>query len=555
MAAGCKAAARLKRLDPDYKIFIVERKPFISFCNCGLPLFASGEIDDLYDLEKTPYGVIRNEEYFEEVKNIKVFLNTEAQELNKEKKEVVCYNSSNNKTFTLGYDKLLLATGSEPLTPQFSYPSSQLISSVYSVVDLKYFKVAAQKGEIEKAVIIGGGLEGCAMIETLNSLWGIDVTLIENNNSLLKGFIDSEISCFVENSLPSNKVDLILEKTVTKIELDDKNKPVIFIDGGQKIETDYVFYCLGAVPNTKLAAKTGIKIGEAGGILVDSQMRTNLPDIWAAGDCVEVKNLITNKNGNSLAGLLANKLGRIAADSINGRETRVLGFVDAFSLTIFNINILTAGLTEKIAVDYGFETATVIGSFPDRAEYDPEVKTLIAKLIYEKSSMKLLGLQIAGEGEGKSFIDVFSVLQSQEKTIYDLIDVGQSCDTSRSLPFSILNYLGFMAINQEEDGIENINPLQASSFLGTFIDLRERNEVDLVPFPENSIHIPLSELNRRMGDFDLDQHIMFVCGKGPRGYEAARLFKNKGYKNVSYLGAGSFLYNKIIKSLHDEMPC
>ena len=112
-----------------------------------------------------------------------------------------------------------------------------------------------------------------------------------------------------------------------------------------------------------------------------------------------------------------------------------------------------------------------------------------------------------------------------------------------------------MAINQEEDGIENINPLQASSFLGTFIDLRERNEVDLVPFPENSIHIPLSELNRRMGDFDLDQHIMFVCGKGPRGYEAARLFKNKGYKNVSYLGAGSFLYNKIIKSLHDEMPC
>ena len=285
MAAGCKAAARLKRLDPDYKIFIVERKPFIS-----------GEIDDLYDLEKTPYGVIRNEEYFEEVKNIKVFLNTEAQELNKEKKEVVCYNSSNNKTFTLGYDKLLLATGSEPLTPQFSYPSSQLISSVYSVVDLKYFKVAAQKGEIEKAVIIGGGLEGCTMIETLNSLWGIDVTLIENNNSLLKGFIDSEISCFVENSLPSNKVDLILEKTVTKIELDDKNKPVIFIDGGQKIETDYVFYCLGAVPNTKLAAKTGIKIGEAGGILVDSQMRTNLPDIWAAGDCVEVKNLITNKN-------------------------------------------------------------------------------------------------------------------------------------------------------------------------------------------------------------------------------------------------------------------
>lgn len=555
MAAGCKAAARLRRLDPNYKIFIVERKPFISFCNCGLPLYASGEIDDLYNLEKTPYGVLRNEEYFEEAKDIKVFLNSEAKELNKEKKEVVCYNSSNNETFTLEYDKLLLATGSEPLTPQFSYPSSQLISSIYSTVDLKYFKVAAQKGEIEKAVIIGGGLEGCAMIEALNSLWGIDVTLIENHQSLLKDLVDFEISCFIENNLLADKVNLLFQKSINKIELDHYNKPVLLLDDGQKIDTDFVFYCLGAVPNTKLAEKIGVEIGEVGGILVDSQMKTNQPDIWAAGDCVEVKNLITSKNGNNLARLLANKLGRVAADSIGGKESKVSGFVDAFSLTVFNNKILASGITEKVAVNSGFETASVIGSFPDRAEYDPEVKTLIAKLVYEKSSMKLLGLQIAGEGEGKSFIDVFSVLLSQEKTIYDLIDVEQSCDTSRSLPFSILNYLGFMAINQEEDGIKNISPLQASLFRGIFIDLRERNEVDLAPFPENSVHIPLSELRNRMKDFDLDQPLIFVCGKGPRGYEAARLFKSKGYKNVSYLGAGSFLYNKIIKSQPDKMFC
>jgi pyruvate/2-oxoglutarate dehydrogenase complex dihydrolipoamide dehydrogenase (E3) component/rhodanese-related sulfurtransferase len=553
MAAGCKAAARLRRLSSDYKIFIIEQKPFVSFCNCGLPLYASGEVDEIYSLEKTPYGVIRNEKYFEEVKDIKVYLNTQAKEINNKKKEIVCYNSFKNETFTLGYDKLLIATGSEPLTPQFPYPSSPLISSVYSSVDLEYFRNAAQKEEIEKAIIIGGGPEGCAMIEALNSLWGIDVTLIESEKFLLKDLVDSEISCFFENNLPPDKVNLILRKNVTRIELDAKNRPVVFIDDGQIIETDYVFYCLGAVPNTKLAEKAGIRISKAGGIFVDSQMRTNQPDIWAAGDCVAVKNLITNKQSNTFARLLANKLGRIAADSIGAKESRFKGYSDAFSLAVFNTKIFAAGLTENIALDFGFETATVIGSFPDRADYDPEVKTLIAKLVYEKSSMKLLGLQIAGEGEGKSFVDVFSLLLSQGKTVYDLISVEQSCDTARSLPFSILNYLAFMAINQEEDGIKNIDPVNASSFQGTFIDLREKYEIDLAPFPEDSIYIPLAELNKRMRDFDLDQELMFVCGKGPRGYEAARLFKNKGYKNVSYLGAGSFLYNKIIKSQSDKM--
>jgi NADPH-dependent 2,4-dienoyl-CoA reductase/sulfur reductase-like enzyme/rhodanese-related sulfurtransferase len=555
MAAGCKAAARLRRLSPDYKIFIIERKPFVSFCNCGLPLYASGEIDDLYDLEKTPYGVIRSEEYFTDVKDIKLFLNTEAKEINKEKKEIVCYNNSNNESFTLRYDKLILATGSEPVTPKFPYPSSQLISSVYSTVDLKCFRDAAQKGEIEKAAIIGGGLEGCTMIEALNSLWGIDVTLIENDDSLLKNLVDSEISCFIENSLPPDKVNLLLRKSVDKIELDNYNKPIVFLKDGQKITTDYVFYCLGAKPNTTLAGKAGIEIDETGGILVDNQMRTSQQGIWAAGDCVEVKNLITNKRCTTISGVLANKLGKIAADSIGGKESTFNGFVGAFSLAIFNDKIFAAGLTEKTAMESGFNTTTVIGCIPDRAEYDPEVKTLIAKLVYVKSSMKLLGLQIAGEGEGKSFIDIFSVLLSQGGTVHDLIEVEQSYDTSRSLPFSLLNYLGLMAINQEEDGIENINPVRASLFQGTFIDLREENEINLAPFPEHSVHIAFSELRKRMGDFELDQPLMFVCGKGPRGYEAARLFKNKGYRNVSYLGGGSFLYNKIIKSLHDEMSC
>ena len=209
---------------------------------------------------------------------------------------------------------------------------------------------------------------------------------------------------------------------------------------------------------------------------------------------------------------------------------------------------------ENKAKKLGYNTGSVIGCWYDRPDYLPESKNLLGKLVYEKPGLKLLGLQLVGEGEVTRYIDVFSELLSHNGKIEDLLNVEHSYTPAHSSPISPLNYLGYMAINQEKDGVKNYNPFLLSSFNGIFIDVREPSEIESTKFsfhadrfPGKSIQIPLSELRLKLNDFDLDEPIMCVCEKGTRAYEAARIFINYGYKNISYLGGGYLLCNKIYK--------
>ena len=285
-----------------------------------------------------------------------------------------------------------------------------------------------------------------------------------------------------------------------------------------------------------------------GEFLSMKKMKTNIGNIWAAGGCVEVKNLVTDKPDYFSHGTLSNVMSRVAADSVAGKDNTFSGSVDSHYLTLFNNNVCSAGLTEKRAKELGFKTSSIIGFMPDRAEYDPEGKTILGKLVYEKPGMRLLGLQLIGEGEITRYIDLFSILLSQKRTVQDLYNLQYGSNSVHSPSMSPLSYLGFMAVNQEEDGIKNINPLLAPSFNGIFVDVRELSEIESLPFSGKSIQVKLSELRQRLKDFSLDDPVMFFCQKGPRGYEAARIFVNYGYQNVSYLGGGNLLYSKIIKS-------
>ncbi len=551
-AAGCKAAARLSRLYSNYRITIIEKSSFVSFSSCGLPFYAAGDVSDLADLNKTSYGVLRNKKFFREVKGVRVLTKTEVQNIDADNKKVKCFDLEKHEEFELRYDYLILATGAKTVKPPFSYPSSPLISSFHSPTDSEIFRKKAQKGEINKAVIIGGGFIGCEMMEALTSLWGIETVLIEKEKSLLSAILDPEISTFVENSVVPDNIKLLLSTTVEKIELNDEGLPVVALANGEKINSDYVFYCLGVKPNTSLAEKLNIKIGEHSGILVDEQMRTSIPNIWAAGDCVEVKNIVTNKLDYFTFGSLANRMGRVAADCIdcgNSRSGSICfkGAVGTVSLKLFDSVVCAAGITEAKAQRLGFKTGSVIGSWYDRPDYYPEVKSLLGKLVYEKDSLKLLGLQLVGEGEVTRYIDVFSNLLSNNGTAGDLYNLEHGYTPANSLPISPLNNLGYMIINQEKGGPKNYNPLNLDSFNGIFIDVREPSEAEADTFSEKSIQIPLSELRLNSHDFDLEQPVMFVCEKGPRSYEAAKIFMNYGYRNVSYLAGGNYLYSKLKK--------
>lgn len=559
MAAGCKTAARLSRLCPDYQITLIEKSPFISFSSCGLPLYASGEINDLSELNKTPYGAVRDKKYFSEVKGVKVLTETEVNEINADKKELTCRSIQNGDVFKLNYDCLVIATGSETIKPGFPFPASPLVSSFHSPADVKYFRQSAQKGEIEKAVIIGGGFIGCEMLEALSSLWGIETVLIESKASLLSSVLDSEISGYVENEIPAGKIQVMLSTTVKKIEINSIGVPVVYLDNGKEIITDFVFYCLGVKPDADLAKASGAACGMYGGILVDEQMRTSLPDVWAAGDCVEIKNLVTGRYDYFSFGSLSNRMGRVAADSIaglsyGGNNISFNGSAGSISLKLFDNIICAAGLTEAKAGRLGYETGSVIGCWYDRPDYYPEAKNIFGKLVYEKRTLKLLGLQLSGEGEVTRYADVFSELLSQNKNVEDLMNLEHGYTPAHSSPLSPLNYLGYMAVNQETDGVKNCSPAMLSSFNGSLIDVREPVEaeaaaVDLPALNSGGriIHVPLSQLRLRLNEFEADKPAMCVCERGTRAYEAARLLMNNGFKNVSYLGGGLLLYNKINK--------
>ncbi len=549
MAAGCRVAARLSRLSSENHVTIVERSPFISFSSCGLPLFASGEVDGISDLSRTSYGAVRDVEFFREVKRVKVLTETEVVEVRTEKNEVVCRPVAGDGAFTLPYDSLVFAAGSEPVRPHFPCARSPLISSFHYPADAENFRKAAQKGKVASAVIIGGGFVGCELIEAMTSLWGIDTFLVEKEAALLPGSLDLEISLFIESGISSDKIHLLLSSTVERLGLKETGTPVVSIEGGRQIEADRVFYSLGIRPNTGLAQKSGIRIGRHGGVLVDNQLRTNVGNIWAAGDCAEVRNLVTDSTDIFPFGSISNRMGRAAADSISGGHVCFGGAVGTFSLKLFDSIICAAGLTEEKAKLNGYDTATVIGCWPDRPDYHPETKLLFGKLVYEKPSLRLLGLQLAGEGEVTRYIDVFSELLSNRKTVEDLAGLEHAYTPAHSSPVSPLNYLGYMACDQEFDGIINISPLHVASYEGIFVDVREPEETSSFPFPEKAINIPLKNLSSKLDEFDPVRGLMFVCERGPRGYEAARLFKENGHRNVSYLGGGNLLYSKIEKCL------
>ncbi len=556
MAAGCRAAARLSRLSADYRITIVEKSRFISLSKCGLPQFISGEMDNVLELTKTPYGIKRDENFFKDFEGITVLLNTEATEIDPWKKEVTCINQKNNETQKLKYDALIIATGCKPCRVPFSVPPSPRISYLHSSDDAISLRENIQKGNVKKAVVIGGGIKGLETAESLVTLWGIETILIEENTHLLKNWTDLEFSVHIKSCINSDKILVLLSTSIGQIETDRNELPVVILNNGQKILSDYVVFCNEECPDTKLAQRTSVKIGKSGGIIIDEKMRTNIPNIWAAGNCVEIKNILTGNPLSQSDGSMANRLGRVAADSIHNGKVSFKGAIGTVSLELFENHICSAGLTENEAIKSGINTGNVIGIWSDRADFHPDVKNIFGKLVYQKPGLRLIGLQLIGSEQILRYMDVFSELLKERRTIKSLLCHQHVFNPLHSTPISPLNYLGYMALNQERDGIINYNPLDIHSFNGIFIDVREKPDAESKPLKVNALNIPFSGIRKKIKDFDSDQDLIFICTKGGRSYESARLFANNGFKHVAYLGGGSLLLNELymVKRFEEAIP-
>jgi len=542
VAAGPKTAATLARRLKGASITLFQKEEMISYATCGMPYFASGDIDTFGKLNETSYEVPRDVDFFRKTKGFEVVTGAEVTAIDREKKTVTVRLHSSGETIEHGYGKLIIATGSDANKPPFPVAESPLISQFKRPEDAIAFRKAAQQGQVGKTVIVGAGLIGCELAEACTAMWGIETVLVEREKQLLPYVLDPDMSAIAEREVRRQDVELRLGAEVSEIKLDDDGSPVVILSGGESISADYVFLCLGVHPVTALAKDAGLAIGDTGGISVNTRMQTSDPDIYAGGDCVESYNLITGKSIYMPMGSLANRHGRVIAENLAGNDCEFRGVVGAFLVKIFDLNVGAVGLSQGVAETAGIKAVSVWGSFPDKPDYYPEFSTMSLKMTYDPEGGRLLGLQAVGRGDICRRVDVFSSFLQRNGTLEDLLDFEQGYAPPYSEALDPLHHLASVTAARKR-GCVFISPNSDHPRDAIYLDVREPEEVSSEPWPSSEgielLNIPLNDLRDRIGELDSGRKICIVCRRGPRSYQAAVILQQAGFDNVVLIGGGT----------------
>jgi len=547
VAAGPKTAATLARRLPKATITLFQKEEWMSYAPCGLPYFASGELSSFEELTLTPYGVARDPAFFKGAKGVEAITGAEVVHIDRKKKAVTVRMVKSGETFEHAYGKLVIATGAAPNIPPFPVPESPLVRPFTRPDDAVNFRRMAEQGKVAKVVIVGAGFIGCELIDAVRDMWGIEATLIELEDQLLPSVLDPEMAAIVRRVLSREGVNVITAAEVKGIELDSNGKPVVRVQGGGKIATDYVFLCLGVHPQTTLARECGLTIGETGGIVVDRNLQTSDPDIYAGGDCIESFHQITGEKFFLSMGSLANRHGRVIAENLAGGDAEFPGLLGAFLLKVKDMNVGSVGLSQQAAERAGFKAKVVWGTFPDKPDFHPDKQTFVLKLVYNESDGRLLGLQGVGMGNICRRVDVFSSFLQRKAALDDLVDFEHGYAPPYSEPLDPLYQMATIAQVQQH-GMSFISP---GSDFSTFsretlwLDVRETEEAATKPLPsaiadtsQNVVNVPLNNVRERLDKLERGKKIIVVCQRGSRSYQAALTLKQAGFDDVHVLGGG-----------------
>ncbi|UCG52894.1 MAG: FAD-dependent oxidoreductase [Candidatus Latescibacterota bacterium] len=547
VAAGPKAAATLARRQPEAIITLFHKEEHLSYAACGFPLYASGEVGSFEELLKTPYGVLRDAEFFESSKGFRTITRAEVTRIDRRAKTVTVRMIETGEVVEHGYDRLVIATGSTPKEPPMPLPKSNRVRPFVRPIDVITFRQHAERGEVDSVAIIGGGFIGIELCETAKDMWGIEVDLFEKQPQLFPYMLDPEMATIVQNSLVREGVRVLTGAQVDKIDLNSDDKPVVYVTGHEPVSVDYVFLCLGVHPEVTLARECGLDIGETGGIRVNECLQTSDPDVYAGGDCIESLHQITGRSIYLPMGSLANRHGRVIGEMLAGNKVEFPGVVGAFVLRAFETNIGGVGLSERAARDAGLEARAVWGSFPDKPDYNPEVKTFTLKMVYEDRTNRLLGVQAVGTGDIARRVDVFSSLLQRGATLEDLFDFEHGYAPRFAEALDPLHHMAGMAAAGLR-GTEFVDPgsLPAAVDQGTLVlDVRETDEAVGEPLPpqisdkcNEVIRIPLGELKSRLKELDPTKRILIICRRGSRSYQAAVILEAAGIESFGILAAG-----------------
>lgn len=536
-AAGAKAASKAKRINPRAEVTLIDRGNFISYGACGIPYYVSDTVAELKELMSTPVGVVRDANFFNKVKGVTVKTNTEVTRIDRAAKVIQLLDRTSAQESSIGYDRLILATGSSPFIPKVDNVNLSGVLTVKSIEDAEILKNSAISGS--KACIVGGGLIGLETAEALQQK-GMQVTVIEMQHQLLPGVLDHELASLVAKQLKQQGVAVMTGCRVTGFGGADKVEKVLI--GDDALPADLIVLAPGVTPNVSLARAAGIDIGPTGAIAVDARLCTNDPDIYACGDCCETTHLITGKKVHIPLGSTANKQGRVAGINAAGGEASFAGVIGTSILRVFNINAGKTGLSETEARANGYDIEVVLSPAHDKAHFFPGAKPIVLKLIAEKPSGRLLGLQAVGEGAVDKRLDAAATAITFGATAEQLSQVDLAYAPPYSAAMDNLIVAADILKNKLAGHARGISPQEVKRKFdeeGDFILLDVRSPAE---HGETGIDgaklIPLGALRERLEELPKDKEIVTFCKISLRGYEAQKILDAAGFKNTKFMDGG-----------------
>ncbi len=539
VAGGASCAARLRRLDEHARIVLLERGPYVSFANCGLPYYVGNVIQDEAKL------LVSTPQLFRDRFNIDVRILNEALSIDRDAAEVLVKDLETGREYRERFDALVLSPGAAPVCPPLPGIGLPGIFTLRTVPDSREIRQWMDAREVRRAVVVGGGFIGLEMAENLFHR-GVDVTIVEMSDQLMPP-LDAEMAEFVRRRVATHASHLQLGDAVAGFEQAASGGLVVRTRRGAEFEADIVILSIGVRPETGLARSAGLEIGKRGGIRVDEQMRTSDPRIWAVGDAVEVWNTVAGQwEMLPLAGP-ANRQGRIAADVICGRQARFRGVQGTAVCGFFGLTVALTGATEKALRRAGVSDFEAVYVHPGHhVSYYPGARPIHMKLIYRKSDGRILGAQAVGEQGVERRIDLISMAIQMGAAVYDLEEAELCYAPQYGAAKDAVNMAGMLAANVLRGDVA-LAPWDDVHAEDVFcLDVREKAEFrggSVV----GAVNIPLGQLRGRLQELPRDREIWVKCHVGQRAYYACRLLSQHGFP-VKLLPGGYQTY----RAFHPE---
>jgi Uncharacterized NAD(FAD)-dependent dehydrogenases len=548
VALGPKAACRFKRLEPGSTVTMIDQSSLISYGGCGIPYYVSGDVSELRELSTTSFHMVRDPEFFEDVKGVRVRTQTRATRIDRENKQVHVLDVVSGETSVIDYDKLVIATGATPR--RLNLPGEELagVNYVCNPDDAARIREGISKGEVGKAVIIGAGFIGLEMAEAFADMWGVETCVVEITDQLMPRLVSPTLATMAQKHMEENGVEFYFGEAVKAIEGEDGRVTRVVTDK-RTLEADAVIIAAGVVPVSDLARDAGLEVMERGGIVVDEYLRTSDPDIYSGGDCAIVKHLITDQPFFLPLGSMANRQGRIIGTNLAGGEARFDGVVGSFVVKLFETSLAGTGLSLETALASGFDAIRVLLIQLDRAHFYPTKELMTLEMIVEKGTRRVLGVQGFGSSGDAMVgrINAVAALIKDKPTVDDISNLEMAYAPPFSSAMDILNSLANLADNVLRginrgvgpDGFKELwdNREEGACF---FLDCRESADAGefMARNPGQWNNIPQGQLCQRIDEVPRDRPVVLVCNTGARSYEAQIILDAHGFKDVTNVQGG-----------------